>query len=440
MFNKSTLKDKLKVDIAISSNMSEGIELWGKLYINEPPWLSDSVKSLNLPSAIASEIARLTTIEMKSDITGSPRADYLNKQYKTVLGNVRRYCEYGCAKGGLVFKPYVSGKEILVDTVQADCFFPVAFDSKGNITSAIFIEQKTIGKQIYTRLEYHALNGSLYTINNTVYVSDNKSDLGRSASLESVAEWATLQPEVTIQNIDRPLFSYFKTPQANTVDTSSPLGVSVYSRAVDLLEQADKQYSRLLWEMEGSELAVHADITTFDPGSGMPKLNKRLFKSVDAGMSAGLYEVFSPTIRDQSILNGLNELLMRIEDVCGLARGTFSNPVNEAKTATELKILRQRSYATVADTQKSLQNALEQLIYAMDILATLYKLAPQGKYEASFEWDDSIVTDTDVEFSRRMQMAAAGMMKLESVYAWYFGCSEKEALKRMPPKMAAVEE
>ena len=55
-------------------------------------------------------------------------------------------------------------------------------------------------------------------------------------------------------------------------------------------------------------------------------------------------------------------------------------------------------------------------------------------------WDDSIVTDTDVEFARRMQMVAAGMMKHEAVYAWYFGCSEEEALKHMPPKMAAVEE
>lgn len=55
-------------------------------------------------------------------------------------------------------------------------------------------------------------------------------------------------------------------------------------------------------------------------------------------------QVFSPALRDVSILNGLNDLLMRIEDTCGLARGTFSNPQSEARTATEIKILKQRSY------------------------------------------------------------------------------------------------
>ena len=77
-------------------------------------------------------------------------------------------------------------------------------------------------------------------------------------------------------------------PFANTVDSTSPLGVSVYSRVVSLIEQADRQYSRLLWEFEGGELAVHADITSFDGGGIQPKLNKRLFKSVDVG-EAGLY-------------------------------------------------------------------------------------------------------------------------------------------------------
>ena len=89
-------------------------------------------------------------------------------------------------------------------------------------------------------------------------------------------------------------------------------------------------------------------------------------------------EVFSPALRDNSLINGLNQLLQRIEDTCGLARGTFSEVQSEAKTATEIKVLKQRSYATVADNQKALQAALEQLVYAMDVWATLGRLAPAG--------------------------------------------------------------
>ena len=50
-----------------------------------------------------------------------------------------------------------------------------------------------------------------------------------------------------------------------------------------------------------------------------------------------------------------------------------------------------------------------------------------------FDFDDSIVVDRDVEFSRLMQMAAANMIRPEVVTAWYFGVSEEEAIKMLPP-------
>lgn len=78
---------------------------------------------------------------------------------------------------------------------------------------------------------------------------------------------------------------------------------------------------------------------------------------------------------------------------------------------------------------------LEHLLYAIDTLATLYGLAPEGEYEASFEFDDSIIVDREVEFSRLMSMAAANMIRPEKVTAWYFGVSEEEAAKMLPNYM-----
>ena len=109
--------------------------------------------SLNLPSSIAAEISRMTTIEMKSEIVGSVRADYLNAQYQPVIDDARLFTEYAAAKGGVMLKPYIDGDSISIDYVQADCFYPTAFDSSGNITGCIFVDQKTRGNKIYTRLE-----------------------------------------------------------------------------------------------------------------------------------------------------------------------------------------------------------------------------------------------------------------------------------------------
>ena len=99
-----------QVDVCMTSEMARRIELWTAMYEDNAPWVDrKKVKSAQLPAAIASEVARLVTLEMKSEITGGSSAAYLNDQYqKKVLKNIRRYVEYGCAKGSLILKPYVT--------------------------------------------------------------------------------------------------------------------------------------------------------------------------------------------------------------------------------------------------------------------------------------------------------------------------------------------
>ena len=128
----------------------------------------------------------------------------------------------------------------------------------------------------------------------------------------------------------------------------------------------------------------------------------------------------------------MNKTLHKIEFLCGLAYGTFSEPTETDKTATEVKQSKQRSFSTVTDVQKALEKALRNLAYCFDAMATLYELAPEGEYDMSFDWDDSIIVDREVEFARLMSMASAGMIRNEYVVAWYFGVSEEEAKKMMP--------
>ena len=134
LIGKGDIQKKLNIDVAVSGKMQEAIELWTKMYENNAPWINEYTQSLNLSAGIASEVARMITLEFESEITGSARAEYLNKQYHEFLRHLRQYAEYGCAKGGVVFKPYPQGDKICVDVVQADRFFPTSFDSTGNIT------------------------------------------------------------------------------------------------------------------------------------------------------------------------------------------------------------------------------------------------------------------------------------------------------------------
>lgn len=430
MFTKDEIGRALGITLGAPDKMRQEIELWSNLYEGNTPWIRQGIKSLGLPAAVAGELARLSTIELRSSLSGSARADYLNNAYQEVIGRVRVASEYACAKGGLVLKPYLTNGHLAVDLIQADCFYPLAQGSDGTITEAVFVDQIRKGGRYVTRLEYHKLTNERYLIKNRAFESEAQETLGRQVSLASVPAWADMTEDVLIQNASRPLFSYFKMPFANTIDTHSPIGVSCYARANALFEQADRQFTRLLWEFESGERALYVDETAFrrNPRTGELELpDERLYRTLDMGLDGGFFQDFSPNFREQSILNGLDSILMRIEDSCGLARGTFSTAQEVAKTATELRILRQRSYATVADTQNSLRAALSDLAQVLSLYADLYQLAPAGKVEASFEFDDSLVTDRSAEFEEKRQLTEAGIMQPWELRMWYFGESEEAA-------------
>lgn len=463
------------------------------------PTTADPVRvvSLGLPAMIASEKARMVVLELKSDITtpvetvtkpnpnytapkeengeikispepeyitketpigDTARAEYLNEQYQTkILSKLRNIVELMIAKGGFVIKPYVvvnnaqvEGEEITTsmefDFVHADMFFPLAFDSTGKLIDAAFLQVKPTADFIYYRIERHTLNGTTCTIQNMAFKKDNietssnsnELDLGQSIALSEVPEWKDFAPQAVIQNVKQLLFTYIKMPEANTIDPHSPLGVSGFSRAVSLIKEADKQYSRMLWEFEGGELAIDIDrdaLTTEIGSDGKkfenrPIMQQRLFRKVDLNDSS-TYEVFNPNFRDDSLVNGLNTILKRIEDVCALSRGTLSEVNNDARTATELKILKQRSYSANAEIQKQVELGLKDLIYVMDVYCTLYNITPPGEYEVSFEWDDSILVDVNEELNKKITLMQNGLMSDLEVRMWYCGETEAQAMEAL---------
>ena len=50
-----------------------------------------------------------------------------------------------------------------------------------------------------------------------------------------------------------------------------------------------------------------------------------------------------------------------------------------------------------------------------------------GRYEASFEWDDSILTDVDTELSKRINLMTNGLASKVETRMWYFGETEQQA-------------
>ena len=326
----------------LSSEMENALNEWAAMYQGKAPWLAqEGVYSLGLPAFIAAEIARQVVLEVKWNITAklpdgaeppeggadpmNPRAEYLKAEFGKCMKVLREKLETGCAAGGMVVKPYPRNGHLFFEFVMDWSMYPIAFDGAGNLTDVIFRDVYTSGRTTYTRLERHKLENkrvkdsaepeTVVTITQRCYKSKLRDSIGTECPLSEVPVWADLQPEATVRNTGgKLLVGWFKVATANNVDLDSPLGVSVFAKARDLIRDADQQYSRLLWEFEGGEMAIDVDPLVLRPKQTQssdgsihyeaPKLNERLFRGIDSGHDE-TYHVFAPALRDHSILNGL---------------------------------------------------------------------------------------------------------------------------------------
>lgn len=427
MFNISDIAKDFNIDISSSDEVLQLIEKCSNIYNHNAPWLNKEVKSLNVAKTICEKVAKAVTIEFKSQVED----EEIDKIYQRFIKNIRTNTEYTLAKGGMFFKPFYSNGRIKISCIQGDKFIPTKFDSTGELLGAIFIDQITKGNDIYTRLEYQELNNTTLTIRNKVYKRNkNSSTLGSKINLSQIPEWQEIEEETTIDNVNKLIGGYFKIPIANPVDNTSPTGVPIFANAIEILEEIDKQFSRTLWEYEGSELAVDVDETAFHKDTNgkfkLPKGKSRLFRMADLGKER-LWNVFSPTIRDTALFNGLNEWLRQAESQCGLSFGVISKIENVEKTATEIKSSKQDYFVTVSDIQGALQTALEDLIYGIDVLMTLYKIPHKTNPNASFDWDDSILVDSEKKQSQSLVERNAGLIDDIEYFIQTRDYSEEEA-------------
>lgn len=392
---------------------------------NNPMWrdmYEGGGGSLNLAAAISSELARLVTLEMKSRIYGSERAEFINGAYQDVIKNAYNFCETACAIGGVVLKPYINGDRIMTAYLPQDAVKITAVGADGSIRGAEFYESLERNGVVYKKCEEHTLTPEGIIIKNSVY-----KDGGRKTpiQLSDVSEWADIEPEVRIEGVSEPLFSYFRMPFINTADMESPLGAPVFSRADKLIGDAQRQYERILWEFESGERALYLDETAVRRNiRGEIQLpDKRLYRLLNTGNDE-LFCDWTPEIRDEALINGFERILQRIEFNCGLAYGTLSDPQTVDKTAEEIRSSKQRSYATVTQIQRALKEALCGWACAANMLCGIYALAPEGKYKLDIMFDDSIIADRATEFSERMELLKEGVISRDEMRSWYLGENE----------------
>lgn len=436
MIFKGKVKDEFDVESIVSAAVERRIKDCADIYKGNPAWLDEeeNVKTVNFAKSICSETARLATLGIKVQIGGSARGDYLQKVIDKYYFDMRNWVEYASAYGTIVLKPTLDGIECVL---PGD--YMVTESKDGKITGIVFIDREREGKKYFTRLEYHRFVGDIYWITNKCYIGDSENDLNESVDIEKTP-WNELLEEVGIEKMESPLYGVLKMPQANNIDPQSPVTFAVFSEAIEELKDLDIAYSRNSEEIYDSSRTVLMDADRLIPTGGkvnmtaagfetareLMKLPKYVKNVYGDGINS-FYQEINPSLNTEARLTGINALLSQIGFKCGFSNGYFVfNEKTGMITATQVESDDRRTIHFIKDVRDKLECCLDELVYAINVFADLYQLAPVGVYEIVYDFGD-ITYNREEDRARWYGYAASNRIPFWYYLVKFEGMTEEDA-------------
>jgi A118 family predicted phage portal protein len=451
MFFKKQAEEDFNIQAAEFPEMESLINRCANIYRGAPEWLDDedNIKTINFAKTVCSETARLTTLAIGIQIGGSARATWLQKQINKVYFQIRHWVEYGCAYGTVFIKP--NGESLDVFT-PADVMI-VEYDNQ-EIKGIIFKDSYTVGRKYYTRLEYHrfvetTVDGVTtypYYVSNRAYVSKSPQSIGNKIDLKQT-KWADLMadtPPILKANgekLDGPLFGVLRTPQANNVDISTPLGLPVFAEGIEELGDIDVAYSRNAGEIKDSQkIALLDDRLLMPSGTPVSAMSPRgmenrrnemklphYVKNVFGQDEKEFYQEINPQLNTDARLAGINALLSQLSYKCGFSSGYFVfNEKTGMVTATQVEADDRRTIQFIKDVRDKLEDCLNGVIYALNVFADLYDLTPVGVYETTYDFGD-ITYNREEDRARWWQYVVQGKVPAWLFFVKFEGMTEEDA-------------
>ena len=434
----SDIGKEFGVDLITSDEMNNALQRWDNISTGKPPWRNteDDIETVNMAKHISDTRAKLTTLDIGIAVSGSPRAEYLQGLVDDLLKRLPDKMAEADRLGGLMIK--WNGETW--DFVLPGSFGITAKDDNGEIVGAIFATHTSQGKAHYTRLEYHRFEGvgadgkQIYKVTNKAFKNqvqgDNKFVLGTPVPLTAVEAWANMQPEVSIANLEYPLFSYYRVPGANTIDPTSPLGLSVFANALTELKAIDIGISRMNTEIEDSKhitfVGQQAIQNATNKGIKLPRFVKGLGMGINDGETTAVHE-HVPTIQTDARIKEINFNLSMAGVKCGFSEGVFVMDGQTGMiTATQVESDDRDTIQTIKTDRDALKDALEQAIYGADALVTLYNLAPLGEYEVNCNFGD-ITYNYEEDRAAWRGYAMQGWIPKWLYFVKFEGMTEEEA-------------
>lgn len=358
-------------------------------------------KDINFTAIFANKLANYTISDSNIDIAGdNKRAELLKKIIKKLKKKLKKAISRCLGSGGVLVVPYVSNSKL---------YFNIISQSRLSINKMVgddIVDCTVMAEHIIKDRE-HYFRWTDYTLKNgNLYIKYRATHDDTPIEMSVIPEWANIQ-DISITNVDRMPFMYVKSPvdsrkEAETYGVPITFGCDKQiDRIMKDLEQIDREYGL-------KEAFVGADVTMFKGDDALP--TNGLYKKINAG-DDDFWEVFDPAFRDTSLYNKLMNDFALLEKQVGTSKGIITEVQTTNATATEIKKMLKETFDMVDDIRDSLEDGLNDFLYACDVLANYFNLTPQGDYELVTDWSYDLLEDTTATYNQLVQGVSKGVIK-----------------------------
>lgn len=438
---------------AMPPDMSAHIDTWYQWYTATHPFYKERYlgvdgrsherQKLSLRPArrVCREWASLIANEMRAQSESADANEWVQGfcedegLYVLFQRGIERAFAMGTSAMALWFDVRDDATSIRVRRYDAKMVVPLTWDEDGT-TECAFCTRVTVKGRPAVQLQLHAREGETgtYHIHTKVWRD------GRPVPAEALG---------IIEDFDTgcgtPTFCLLSPAIDNTVQDTSPYGVSVFEDAVDAMRMLDTAWTALYDETDllRAVLMLPDSMIDVEAGEGGERRavpfgdrEQRLYRLTESPVTeAGKPFAFAPAMRTESIHGVYADACAALGDECGFGSQYFKpDKSGGLKTATEVSADNSALMRNIRNHENALGKGLGRLLTALCECARIHCGAPveEGFEPVEVVWDDSIITDTSAEKAQMMAEVAAGIVPKWMYLVRFYGMSEEDAQAAMP--------
>ena len=404
-----------------TEDMKAAIQDWLNLYFSAGAKEKGEDDCMRIPVVIVNKLTKAMFGEYKVEAKND-----FEKRILKVLNDKKSGIMQKLFIGGECFikpVPTLDKKGFYFVVVRRDCFIPLAENADEELTSVGMAETTTVGGKYYTLLEKRTANGGEHgglLIENKLYMSTEKGIIGRPVALNSLPQYANLEPETEL-NRDGLGMVNIRTPLNNTVDDSRD-AVAIFAPADEIIHNINTNEEQLKHEFKVGQSKILAPKSMVKKNGNSYSFDNDLFVKLSSDPEDMKPVIFSPEFREQSYHERRNGYLKICENILALKRGILSEVEAVERTATEITSSEGDQNLTIIDLQSIWATAALETIELCEKLGQIYYVPVEhvGENDVTFDFGDGVLFNRDKTWNEYKELVQMGLLKPEIAVAWYF--------------------